>query len=91
MPKRSSSLVTGIRQWQITITETATPGRHLLTLQWRRFPCRATEWDGDLYNQIVDDLPRIESVDDLEAVLAAAVDGEWWESVRSTYPPPARP
>lgn len=90
MPRPPVDRTTGTRQWQITVTEMATPGKHLITVQWRRFPCKAGHWAGSLYNQMVDDLPRVEHPEDLEAVLAAAVDGEWWESVRASYPRPPR-
>lgn len=78
--------ISGLRQWRITITEMATPGKHLVTFSWRGFPCKATEWQGSLYNQVVDDLPRITSAEDVASVIAAAVDGRWWESVRGSYP-----
>lgn len=80
----------GTRQWKITITERAKPGSHLVTLQWRRFPCEAGHWDDVLYCQVVDDLPPAASPEDLQSVLAAAVDGEWWESVRASYTQPPR-
>jgi hypothetical protein len=85
-----SNRPSGLRQWRITITEMATPGKHLIQFSWRGFPCKATEWQGSLFNQVVDDLPRITSAEDVASVIAAAVDGKWWESVRASYRPPGR-
>lgn len=78
---------TPVRQWRITITEGQLPGLYLVGLGWRTFPCRASDWDGQRYSQFVTGGERIESPEDLRAVLLAAVDGEWYEDVRHARPP----
>lgn len=78
------------RQWRITITEQPRARRYTVDLSWRRFPCRADQWDGHQYSQRIDGVGRIRSQEDLEELLALAVGGAWYEDVRlrQQAPPP---
>lgn len=73
---------TPVRQWRITLTEGQLPGLYLVGLGWRTFPCRASDWDGQRYSQFVTGAERISDPEDLRSILAAAVDGDWYEDVR---------
>lgn len=77
------------RQWRITISEMPNQRLYGVNLSWRRFPCRADEWDGHQYSQRLGCSGRIESAEDLEELLSLAVGGAWYEDIRAraTAPP----
>ena len=79
------------RQWRVMITEVPSSRLYSVSLSWRRFPCRADDWDGHQYSQRHVGIPRIESAEDLETLLSLAVGGAWYEDVRArTGTPPHR-
>lgn len=76
------------RQWRITVTEGPDPAVYRVALSWRTFPCRALDWDGHRYAQLFWVGPPISSPEDLEAVLAVAVECDWTDDVRQSYDHP---
>lgn len=81
---------TPVRQWRVTITEVPSLGLYDVGLSWRSFPCKADEWDGHQYSQRLAPGARIRSAEDLEALLALAVGGAWYEDVRAGAMTPPR-
>lgn len=70
------------RQWRITITEGPDPAVYRVALSWRAFPCRAIEWAGHRYTELFWVGPPISSPEDVEAVLALAVECDWTSNLR---------
>lgn len=66
-----------LRQFSVSLSESARAGSLGLVLRWRTFPCAAQHWDGVMYAEVPWEGGAIRSQEALRDALVAAALTEW--------------